>query len=392
MSTTAVAAVPVRTACRPTPASPGWWRFLRRELAPTPGRSARTLQIIAAIVLVQLVSMALHVPEASLSCYLALFLVRENRVSTLMSTVVIAVLFSVAVAATIFCFKYTFDYAELRIPLVMLATFAGMWLSRACAAGRWDSRWASCWRSPRPPRTGCRRRGLTLRSVLWTLVAVCYPALVVYVVGTYVFPIRATDSVIDGINERLEMALAALRTAVRGETPDREKSRDDLDRATHSSAQLLKALGTAEKESSRWTAYHHALTAAITASEQVAASAAALQLATRPMLSDADRSRARHLATELSYLRRALRQRWRPAPRPAEPETPAESAPLRAIQLAVADLRDSLAGSPLRVSPAPPKRKKGLLQARRLHQPGVRSFRPQGDFGGHDLLPLLHRG
>lgn len=231
-------------------------------------------------------------PEASLSCYLALFLVRENRVTTALATVVIAVVFCVAIAITIFCFRYTFDHPELRIPLVMLATFAGMWLSRACSIGPLGFAIGFLLAVTQTTADGVPTTGLTMRSVLWTLVAVCYPAFVVYAVGTCVFPISARDSVIDGINERLEMALASLRTAARGEAPDRKQSRDQLDRATHGSAQLLKTLGTAEKESSRWKAYHADLTAAITASEQVAASAAVLQLAARPVLSEADRPRA----------------------------------------------------------------------------------------------------
>ena len=61
---------------------PGWLDWLRRELAPAPGRAAVTARIVVTVVLVIVISMALQIPEAVLSAYMVFFVTKENKVVT----------------------------------------------------------------------------------------------------------------------------------------------------------------------------------------------------------------------------------------------------------------------------------------------------------------------
>ncbi len=61
---------------------PGWMDWLRRELAPSPGRGAMTLRIVVTVALVVIISMALQIPEALLSAYMVFFVTKENKVVT----------------------------------------------------------------------------------------------------------------------------------------------------------------------------------------------------------------------------------------------------------------------------------------------------------------------
>ena len=216
---------------------------------------------------------------------------------------------------------------------------------------------------------------MTVRSTLWLGVSLCYPTLVVYVVGTILLPVDPKNLLLDGISQRLDMALTALRKAQGQEVPPRSTSRDLLDRATQGSVQFLKLLAMAEKEDPRWKARHNELAAAITASEQVGAAAAVLQMVTGRDLSEEDRQRCRALRAEVRRLKQTIRrQQQLLTNQPIAPETQAESARLRELQLAVATMRDSLARSPFSALPSPPKKKPTLFKPDTFTNPDYSHF------------------
>ncbi|MGA2868578.1 MAG: FUSC family protein, partial [Verrucomicrobiota bacterium] len=64
---------------------PGWLAWLRREMAPFPGRREMTLRIVVSVVLVAAISMALQVPQLAFSAFFILFVTKENRALTLLT-------------------------------------------------------------------------------------------------------------------------------------------------------------------------------------------------------------------------------------------------------------------------------------------------------------------
>src|SRR5271170_2547601 len=96
---------------------PGWLAWFRRELAPFPGRKEMTLRIVVSVVLVTTISLALQVPELGFSAFFILFVTKENRALTLLTGVIMMVGITIASAISLFLYRFTFDYPELRVPV-----------------------------------------------------------------------------------------------------------------------------------------------------------------------------------------------------------------------------------------------------------------------------------
>ncbi|MGA3169694.1 MAG: FUSC family protein [Chthoniobacteraceae bacterium] len=119
-----------------SPASPsGGLDWLRRELAPYPGRGAMTLRIVAATVLVVIISMTLQIPEVLISAYMVIFATKENKVVTTLVGTLLIIAVTFAIAVTLLFYRFTFDFPELRIPAMALILFLGFFASRVLAIG-----------------------------------------------------------------------------------------------------------------------------------------------------------------------------------------------------------------------------------------------------------------
>jgi uncharacterized membrane protein YccC len=109
--------------------------WLGRELSPSPGREARALRLVAGVALVTVLSMALQIPEAAVSAYMVFFVTKENRALTTLTGAFMIVGVTLAIAATLFLYRFTFDHAEFRVPLMAVVVFGGMFLSRVFVIG-----------------------------------------------------------------------------------------------------------------------------------------------------------------------------------------------------------------------------------------------------------------
>ena len=114
---------------------PGWWPWLWRELAPFPGREIMTLRMVVAVVMVTMISMTLQTPDTAVSAYMVFFVSKENRALTLLTGIGLVIGATMGVAVSLFFYRYTFDYPELRIPVMAVTVFTGMFLSRALVFG-----------------------------------------------------------------------------------------------------------------------------------------------------------------------------------------------------------------------------------------------------------------
>src|SRR5712691_1000473 len=112
-----------------------WVLWLRRELAPFPGREPMTLRLVVAVVLVTIISMALRTPFTAISAYIVFFVTKENRVITTITGIGLALGATIGIALSLFFYRYTFDHPEFRIPVMASTVFGGMFLSRILVIG-----------------------------------------------------------------------------------------------------------------------------------------------------------------------------------------------------------------------------------------------------------------
>ncbi|HEV8365421.1 MAG TPA: FUSC family protein [Gemmatimonadaceae bacterium] len=115
------------------------WRqlidWLREEFAPTPGRGAATARIAANCTIVVIISMVFEIPLPAYSAWIVFMVARDEYVATLLFLVGGAIAGTLAVMLSLLF--YMIDAAEpaLRIPLMALSTFVGMFLVRASVLG-----------------------------------------------------------------------------------------------------------------------------------------------------------------------------------------------------------------------------------------------------------------
>src|SRR5215471_6032884 len=117
------------------PIDSDWLGWLRQELAPTRLREIRTAILVGGAVLCVIVSMALQVPELAVSAYMVFFFSQKTRALTTIAGVGGLIGITIASVITLGLYKFTYGYPELRIPVIAIALFAGMWLNRVFVIG-----------------------------------------------------------------------------------------------------------------------------------------------------------------------------------------------------------------------------------------------------------------
>ncbi|MET3926321.1 FUSC family protein [Devosia sp. 2618] len=109
--------------------------FLREELKPYDGRLGRSLRMALACVIVVLVAMSQQVPEAALSCYLIFFASRNNAGSGILIAAGLIIAASVGILFGLVFLQLAADEPMLRLSLLVVFTFAGMFFSQASRIG-----------------------------------------------------------------------------------------------------------------------------------------------------------------------------------------------------------------------------------------------------------------
>jgi len=112
-----------------------WIDWLKRELAPTRLREIRTAILVLGVVLCVIISMALQVPELAISAYMVFFFSQKTKTVTTLVGVIGLVGITISIGLTLWLYKFTYGHPELRIPVMAIALFVGMWLSRVFVIG-----------------------------------------------------------------------------------------------------------------------------------------------------------------------------------------------------------------------------------------------------------------
>ncbi len=112
-----------------------FFAFLREELAPRPGRLGAAARIATCCVIVVATAMLYQIPEPAYAAYIVFFLGRGDAAITL--RIAMAGAIGVTLATLLSLLFYALDAGEpaLRLPLMAVSTFLGMFLLRTMAIG-----------------------------------------------------------------------------------------------------------------------------------------------------------------------------------------------------------------------------------------------------------------
>jgi multidrug resistance protein MdtO len=108
---------------------------LRRELRPFPGRLSDSVRIVVVVLAVVAVSETFRIPNIGLSAFIGLFLSGRDAVSTVETALISGIAVLLAIFAAIAVFMISLSEPALRIPLMVVLTFATMFLARAATMG-----------------------------------------------------------------------------------------------------------------------------------------------------------------------------------------------------------------------------------------------------------------
>src|SRR6516165_5882408 len=109
--------------------------LLHREFRPTPGRLGDSVRIVVVVLAAVAILETFRIPEIAVSAYIVLFLSGREAASTVQTALASAIAIVLAIFATIAVFMLSLSEPALRIPLMAVITFGGMFLSRATTLG-----------------------------------------------------------------------------------------------------------------------------------------------------------------------------------------------------------------------------------------------------------------
>ena len=176
----------------------------------------------AVVMVVTIVSMALRVPEASLSAYTIFFFSKADSAATLRTAAGGVVGLTLAIALIFVLYLTTFTEPALRVPAMACIVFVGMYIVRSSPAGPlgWLFALVTGYAATLPD-AGTPPEVLT-RAILWLWVALIYP-IALLALADAVAGQRRADIFRQGVAARLEAVGAYLRGGAGVDVPARKR-------------------------------------------------------------------------------------------------------------------------------------------------------------------------
>lgn len=188
-----------------------FWNFLKRELAPYPGRTWTVARMTIAATIVMLLIMIFRLPNAALGSYYTLLLSREDPRATFRSAVsmlssvgsaLVFVLLMAAVMAGSPMLHFFWVGTTLFITFFLIDGLSEYRMGTAFGFLAVSS--VTSWDFPANPKT-------LVENTLWTALAVSIGAVTTVAVEYVSFRIRPQDQVREGIEDRLHVVELMLR-------------------------------------------------------------------------------------------------------------------------------------------------------------------------------------
>ena len=120
---------------RPLPAPRSLLSQAIADLAPFPGRAALTWRIALLCALVSATAMLFQTPEAAISCYLIIFLMKPDAVQNIGTAIGLIVLVALVVLALIPIINATVETPLLRLLAIALVSFIFLFIGAASQLG-----------------------------------------------------------------------------------------------------------------------------------------------------------------------------------------------------------------------------------------------------------------
>ena len=270
--------------------------FLRRELAPTPGRSGATFRLTLACVIATIPILTHHIPHALVVMIVMYLLTQEDTAATLLGSVLGLAGVTLGLGAALLALKVAIDIAWLRIVFFVAFMFVGLFLKRVLIVGALGSAiglpaalvMALPDVAPLPPE------GL-VEFVLWLWLCVALGL----TVNLGVLLLLAPGDPLTLLRRELDTRLRVVEDVVRGlhggsapalSSPSLESL------ATAGMSRPLALLKTASLTNSRARQRHEALAATITLVDRLVTDAGAL----RTLLSSAPAASPRELLSKVA--------------------------------------------------------------------------------------------
>lgn len=334
-----------------------------------------TIRMVVAVVLVVITSLALQVPQLAFSAFFVLFVSKENRVLTTLTGVVMIAGTTTATVVTLLLDNFTFDYPELRIPVMAAFVFTGMFLSRTFVIGPLGFVIGFFSALMQTVTESAPNADVLLRSQLWLWIAVVYPIALTVFVNQVFLPAHPWTALVQSLTLRLDLTTAAVERAVRERSAGGHNNRAVLDVATRGGAIMAGLLNFAEEQDFQIKRRHPLLVETIAAATHLVSATVALEFRERVPLSENDLLCARTLLADLAQLKKMLPEK-NLVLEPREPVACQAVLPqLRELQFAVESFRDSLVkGASDFSSMNAPKARKPLFAADAFTNPSHVKF------------------
>jgi multidrug resistance protein MdtO len=321
---------------------PDWAEWLRRESAPFPGRKAMTFRLVITVVLVTIISLALQVPQLAFSAFFVFFVTKENRALTMLTGVIMILGATFASVLSLFLYHYTFDYPELRIPVMAGFIFAGMFLSRVFVIGPLGFVIGFFTALMQTIAESAPDTDILVRGQLWLWIAIVYPIALTVIINQILLPAHPWIVFVRTLTLRLDTTSSVLRRIIKDGMAGGQDNPALLELATRGSSPLCALLNFAESKDAELKHRHTSLVAMIAASEHLITSTASLELRQPQPLSGNDILCAKTLLAEIERLRTAMQARH-PTLSPLKSAEIAAILPqLRELQFATRTFHDSL--------------------------------------------------
>ena len=321
---------------------PAWLEWLRRELAPFPGRAPMTIRLVVATAIVVVISMALQVPQVAFSAFFCFFVTKENRVLTLVTGMLMILGVTLATIINLLLYTWTFDYPEVRIPIMACLIFCAMFLARTFVIGPLG--FAVGFFSALMLTVGeaAPNTEILVRNELWLWIAIVYPIALTVFVNQLLLPADPWTALVQGLELRLNAAATALNRVIKEGSAGGQTNQALLNLATRGGTQMFSLLHFAETKEPSLKQRHPFLVETISAASHLVNATASLEFREPKALSSDDLLHAKILLAEIEQLKvvlpekeRVLSSRKTPLQHPALPQ-------LRELAFAVESFRDTL--------------------------------------------------
>ncbi|HEX3627619.1 MAG TPA: FUSC family protein [Verrucomicrobiae bacterium] len=321
---------------------PAWLVWLRREMAPFPGRVPMTVRLVVSVSIVTVISLALQVPQLAFSAFFCVFATKEHRGLTLFTGILFIVGATGATIINLLLYGWVFDYPEYRVPVMACLIFSAMFLSRTFVIGPlgfiigfFSALMLTVGEAAPDTET-------LVRNELWLYVGIVYPIALAVFVNQLLLPTDPWMTLVQALELRLDAASTALKRVIKDGSAGGQNNQRLMNLATRGSGPMFALLHFAESDDQALCPRHPFLVETISAASHLVNATASLEFRDARTVSAEDIVHAKTLLSEIEQIKvhlpekeRVLASRKTPLEGPALPQ-------LRELAFAVESLRDTM--------------------------------------------------